>query len=108
MALAQTPVSNQAQGQFIGPYGAGPGANNNNNAWGIANTPSGSAAAGPLSTLFAPNTFAVPTPGNRVLNASTAAAPASVRNRRLVPKRASGLASANSSVRCGISLRSLI
>jgi hypothetical protein len=68
MALAQTsPVSNPNQGQFIGPYGAGPAANNNLNNWGVANNPSGSSAAGPLSTLYAPNTLAVPTPGNVVI-----------------------------------------
>jgi len=45
LALAQTPA-HPNQGQYAGPYGAGPAANNNNNAWGIANTPTGSAAAG--------------------------------------------------------------
>jgi hypothetical protein len=65
MALAQTAAPNQ--GQYIGPYGAGPAANNNNNIWGAANTPSGSAAAGGLSTLYAPNSDAVPTPGNVVI-----------------------------------------
>lgn len=65
LALAQT--ANPSQGQYVGPYGAGPGANNNLNIWGTANTPSGSAAAGPLSTLYAPNTFALPTPGNVVI-----------------------------------------
>jgi hypothetical protein len=54
LAFAQT-ASNPSQGQLAAPYGAGPAANNNNNAWGIANTPSGSNAAGPLSTIFAPN-----------------------------------------------------
>jgi hypothetical protein len=49
------------------PYGAGPSANNNNNNWGIANTPSGSIAAGPLSTQYAPNTDAVPAPGTIVI-----------------------------------------
>ncbi|HVY14414.1 MAG TPA: hypothetical protein VHB27_04250 [Rhodopila sp.] len=68
IALAQTasPAAPN-QGQYIGPYGAGPASNNNNNAWGVANTPSGSAAAGPLSTLVAPNTDAVPTPGSIVI-----------------------------------------
>ena len=49
------------------PYGAGPAANNNNNAWGIANTPTGCAAAGPLSTIYAPNVDAVPAPGTVVI-----------------------------------------
>ena len=49
------------------PYGAGPATNNNNNAWGIANTPTGSTAAGPLSTIYAPNTLAVPSPGTIVI-----------------------------------------
>src|SRR3954467_12021048 len=66
MALAQTPA-NPAQGQLSAPYGAGPATNNNNNAWGIANTPSGSAAAGPFSTLYPPNTIAVPAPGTVVI-----------------------------------------
>lgn len=65
IALAQ--VAGATQGQYIGPYGAGPAANNNNNIWGAANTPSGSAAAGGLSTLYAPNSDAVPTPGNVVI-----------------------------------------
>jgi hypothetical protein len=56
-----------SQGQYAGPYGAGPAANNNNNAWGIANTPTGSAAAGPLSTIYAPNVDAVPAPGTVVI-----------------------------------------
>jgi predicted porin len=68
LAMAQTPpVANTNQGQYVGPYGAGPAANNNNNAWGIANTPSGSAAAGPLSTIYAPNVDAVPAPGTVVI-----------------------------------------
>src|ERR1700709_654312 len=62
VALAQT-AANPSQGQLAAPYGAGPAANNNNNAWGIANTPTGSAAAGPLSTIYAPNVDAVPAPG---------------------------------------------
>jgi hypothetical protein len=66
LAQAQ-PVANPSQGQMAAPYGAGPAANNNNNNWGIANTPSGSAAAGPLSTLYAPNTDAVPAPGTIVI-----------------------------------------
>ncbi len=66
VAFAQTPA-NPAQGQLSAPYGAGPAANNNNNAWGIANTPSGSASAGPLSTIYAPNVDAVPAPGTIVI-----------------------------------------
>ncbi len=66
LAHAQTaPV--QSQGRTIAPYGAGPAANNNNNSWGIANTPSGSAAAGAVSTIYAPNTDAVPDPGTIVI-----------------------------------------
>jgi hypothetical protein len=65
LALAQ--VAAGSQGQYAGPYGAGPAANNNNNAWGIANTPSGSAAAGPLSSIYAPNVNAVPAPGTVVI-----------------------------------------
>jgi hypothetical protein len=67
LAFAQLPVANPSQGQMAAPYGAGPAANNNNNSWGIANTPSGSAAAGPLSTLYPPNTIAVPAPGTIVI-----------------------------------------
>src|SRR6195952_4957780 len=66
LASARAPA-NQNQGQYAGPYGAGPAANNNNNAWGIANTPTGSAAAGPLSTIYAPNVNAVPAPGTIVI-----------------------------------------
>ena len=40
---------------------------NNNNSWGTANTATGSAAAGPLSTINAPNVIAVPTPGTVVI-----------------------------------------
>jgi hypothetical protein len=65
LALAQNAAP--SQGQYAGPYGAGPAANNNNNSWGIANTPSGSAAAGPLSTIYAPNVNAVPAPGTIVI-----------------------------------------
>jgi hypothetical protein len=65
LALAQTAHPNQ--GQLAAPYGAGPAANNNNNAWGTANTPTGSAAAGPLSTIYAPNVDAVPAPGTIVI-----------------------------------------
>jgi hypothetical protein len=66
VALAQT-AAHPNQGQLAAPYGAGPAANNNNNAWGIANTPTGSAAAGPLSTIYAPNVDAVPAPGTVVI-----------------------------------------
>ena len=60
-------VANPAQGQLAAPYGAGPAANNNNNAWGTANTPSGSREAGALSTIRAPNVNAVPAPGTIVI-----------------------------------------
>ena len=66
LAHAQTAPA-QSQGRTIAPYGAGPAANNNNNSWGIGNTPSGSAAAGALSTIYAPNTDAVPEPGTIVI-----------------------------------------
>nr|WP_294501021.1 porin [uncultured Rhodopila sp.] len=66
LAYAQTPA-NPSQGQLAAPYGAGPANWNNNNAWGVANTPSGSAAAGPLSTIYAPNVDAVPAPGTIVI-----------------------------------------
>jgi hypothetical protein len=66
LAHAQPP-SNPLQGQFIAPFGTGPATNNNNNAWGIANTPSGSAAAGLLSSEYPPNVIAVPTPGTIVI-----------------------------------------
>jgi hypothetical protein len=69
-AVAQKQVpSNPSQGQLVAPYGAGPATNNNNNAWGIANTPSGSNAAGPFSTIYAPNVIAPPTPGTIVIRA---------------------------------------
>jgi hypothetical protein len=67
LAYAQTVPAAPSQGQLAAPYGAGPAKDNNNNAWGIANTPSGSAAAGPLSTIFAPNVNAVPAPGTIVI-----------------------------------------
>jgi len=66
LALAQVPA-NPSQGQLAAPYGSGPAKDNNNNAWGIANTPSGSPAAGPLSTIYAPNVIAVPAPGTIVI-----------------------------------------
>ena len=70
LALAQAPIApaGATQGQYAGPYGAGPAANNNNNAWGIANTPTGSAAAGALSgSIYSPNVIAVPAPGTVVI-----------------------------------------
>src|ERR1700742_1377926 len=70
LAVAQvaTAPAGATQGQCAGPYGAGPAANNNNNAWGIANTPTGSAAAGGLSgSIYAPNVNAVPAPGTIVI-----------------------------------------
>jgi len=66
-AAPAPPRANPLQGQLAAPYGAGPAANNNNNAWGIANTPTGAAAAGPLSTIYAPNVDAVPAPGTVVI-----------------------------------------
>ncbi|MDR3530134.1 MAG: porin [Rhodopila sp.] len=67
LAHAQAPA-NPSQGQYAAPYGSGPAPNNNNNSWGIANTPSGSAAAGSLSTIYSPNTVAVPAPGTIVIH----------------------------------------
>jgi hypothetical protein len=72
LAHAQVPpvpvTANPNQGQLAAPYGAGPSANNNNNAWGVANTPTGSAAAGPLSSvIYPPNVDAVPAPGTVVI-----------------------------------------
>lgn len=67
LAHAETAPANPNQGQYAGPYGAGPAANNNNNAWGIANTPTGSREAGGLSVLRAPNVNAVPAPGTIVI-----------------------------------------
>jgi hypothetical protein len=70
LAIAQTPappIAHPNQGQLAAPYGAGPAANNNNNAWGVANTPTGSSVAGPLSTIYAPNVDAVPAPGTIVI-----------------------------------------
>jgi hypothetical protein len=66
LAHAQT-SANPSQGQLAAPYGAGPATNNNNNAWGIANTPTGSTTAGALSTVYAPNINAVPAPGTIVI-----------------------------------------
>src|SRR3954447_19621206 len=68
LAYAQTrPVANPNQGQLAAPYGAGPASNNNNNAWGVANTPSGSKTVGSLSAIYAPNTDKVPEPGTVVI-----------------------------------------
>lgn len=67
LANAQLAPAGATQGQLAAPYGAGPATNNNNNAWGIANTPSGSKTSGPLSTIYAPNTNKVPTPGTVVI-----------------------------------------
>jgi hypothetical protein len=70
LAHAQTPAqtpANPSQGQMAAPFGSGPAANNNNNAWGIANTPNGGAAAGALSSEYAPNVIAVPAPGTVVI-----------------------------------------
>jgi hypothetical protein len=64
--FAQAPA-NPLQGQLSAPFGTGPATNNNNNAWGIANTPSGSGRAGQLSTVYPPNTIAVPAPGTVVI-----------------------------------------
>jgi hypothetical protein len=68
LALAQAPA-NPSQGQLAAPYAGGASYNSNNNAWGIANTPSGSAAAGGLSTYGAlgQNFYAVPAPGTVVI-----------------------------------------
>jgi hypothetical protein len=67
LAHAQAPA-NPVQGQLAAPYGSGGNTSNNNNAWGIANTPTGSVAAGPLSTIRAPNTYALPKPGTLVIH----------------------------------------
>jgi hypothetical protein len=67
--LAHAQVApNPSQGQLAAPYGAGGNTSNNNNAWGTANTPTGSALAGSLSTIRAPNTYAVPAPGTLVIH----------------------------------------
>ena len=66
-AHAQQAPANPSQGQVAAPYTTGPNPMNNNNAWGVANTPSGSAAAGILSTMYAPNANAVPAPGTVVI-----------------------------------------
>ncbi|HET6305617.1 MAG TPA: hypothetical protein VFG12_00420 [Rhodopila sp.] len=70
LAFAQTQVpANPSQGQLAAPYAGGASYNSNNNAWGIPNTPSGSAAAGGLSTYGAlgQNFYAVPAPGTVVI-----------------------------------------
>src|ERR1700749_5141825 len=61
-------AANPTQGQLGAPYGAGGKTSNNNNAWGTANTATGSVAAGPLSTIRAPNVYATPTPGTIVIH----------------------------------------
>jgi predicted porin len=66
--LGHAQIAAPSQGQLVAPYGAGPATNNNNNAWGIANTPSGSAAAGPLSSEYPPNVIAHPAPGTIVIH----------------------------------------
>jgi hypothetical protein len=65
LAMAQTVAPAPSQGQLVAPYGGGPSYTNNNNGWGIANTPSGSAAAGGLSTYgsLGQNYYPVPAPG---------------------------------------------
>src|SRR3954462_2892185 len=67
LAYSQNAPANPSQGQLAAPYGAGPATNNNNNAWGVANTPTGSKAAGPLSTIYAPDINKVPSPGTIVI-----------------------------------------
>jgi predicted porin len=67
-AVAHAQVAAPSQGQLVAPYGSGPATNNNNNAWGVANTPSGSVAAGPLSSEYSPNVIAVPAPGTVVIH----------------------------------------
>jgi hypothetical protein len=70
VAFAQGQVpANPSQGQLAAPYAGGASYNSNNNSWGIANTPSGSAAAGGLSTYGAlgQNFYAVPAPGTVVI-----------------------------------------
>jgi len=64
-AIAAAPAP--SQGQLVAPYGASGSINTNNNAWGIANTPTGSTAAGPLSTIRAPYVYATPAPGTLVI-----------------------------------------
>jgi hypothetical protein len=67
LSHAQVP-SNPTQGQYVGPFGAGGATSNNNNAWGNANTATGSTAAGLLSTIRAPNVYASPTPNTIVIH----------------------------------------
>jgi hypothetical protein len=71
LAFAQTSQvpANPSQGQLAAPYAGGASYNSNNNAWGVANTPSGSAAAGGLSSYGAlgQNFYAVPAPGTVVI-----------------------------------------
>ena len=71
LAVAQTSAvpANPSQGQYAAPYAGGASYNSNNNSWGVPNTPSGSAAAGGLSTYGAlgQNFYAVPAPGTVVI-----------------------------------------
>jgi len=67
-AHAQLPPPSPLEGQYIGTFGAAGATSNNNNAWGIANTPTGSVAAGYLSTIRAPHVYATPTPGTLVIH----------------------------------------
>jgi hypothetical protein len=71
LAFAQAPQvpANPSQGQLAAPYAGGASFNSNNNAWGIANTPSGNSASGGLSTYGAlgQNFYAVPAPGTVVI-----------------------------------------
>lgn len=53
--LVHAQTANPFQGQLAAPYGAGPGANNNNNASGSANTPSGGTQAALLCSQYPPN-----------------------------------------------------
>jgi hypothetical protein len=66
-AHAQIPA-NPSEGQLVAPYGAAGNTSNNNNAWGTANTPTGSTAAGQLSAIRPPNVYALPTPGTIVIH----------------------------------------
>ena len=69
LALAQQVPANPSQGQYSAPYAGGASYNSNNNAWGIANSPHGSAAAGGLSSYGAlgQNFYATPAPGTVVI-----------------------------------------
>jgi hypothetical protein len=55
-------------GKYIAPLSGGPAANNNNNSWGVANTGTGSAAAGGLSgSIYSPGMVGSPEPGTVVI-----------------------------------------